>query len=266
MFRSRRPALIASVAVALTLLVASCSGADESQSSTEADKQDFSAGSDAVGTITAIGNAVFGAATYGDDDTMDCGDDSTSVNPIAVVNTYPTEQSLSITINEQLAAEVNFFTQPSWATGCAIGTQNAGTTNITVPPADSDGTPSFTVIGVLGAGGSQYDTLSNFNLAIGAGGTQWYDFYLHALFDAFENFELNYSNTGGTDSSQNVQTGLFNGLACSANSSGNISLNDPAQLTTPYSSDAPNAWEFTFDEPICFGFLQPGSFDGSSPS
>jgi len=255
--------LVAACSLLAAALVVSGCGGDE-----KAAKEDFSAGSWILNTAVAVGNAVFGASTYGDDDTSDCNWGSTSINPVAVVNTYTTPQQLSVTINTDLANNLNFFSassndgSSSGISGCNLSSEYAGTQYVTVP-AGSPGAPSFTVIGWVAAGGGQFGAGvgTSHNVAIGAGGTQWYDFWFHqnTLNNGFQNLELNYSNTGGTDPSQNVQTGLFNGLECSANSAGNISLDTPNTLTTPFTSDNANAWTFNVNQPLCFGFLQPNS-------
>jgi hypothetical protein len=245
--------------VVTALLLGSCT-------KKEAVKQDYSAGSWILNTTVAVASAVLGVSTYGDDDTTDCNWGSNSLNPIAVVNTYPTPMTFSITINTELAGNLNFFTasnnggSSAGITGCTLSSQYAGTQTVTVPAAGSS--PSFTVVGWIAAGGGQFSTnTGSHNVAIGAGGQQWYDFWLHqnGLTGGYDNLELNYSNTGGTDAAQNVQTGLFNGLDCSANSAGNVSLTSPNQLTTPFTKDNANAWTFYMNQPLCFGFLQPNS-------
>lgn len=266
MVMSRRSRIGSATCVALvvSLLFAACS-------STKSVKQDYSAATWILNTQVAIDLAVLGvlgvgAPTYGDYDTTDCDWGATSLNPIAVVNTYPTAQTFSITINQNLANNLNFIPYSpnqsiSQMTGCSISKEYAGTQYVTVP-AGSPTNSSLMVIGWIAAGGGEFNAgTGSHNVAIGAGGTQWYDFWLHNndLNNGFENLELNYSNTGGTDPSQNVQTGLFNGLDCTSNSSGNISLTSPNSLTTPFTSNNPNAWTFNLNQPLCFGFLQPGS-------
>lgn len=259
--KSSRVATTSIAVLAVLTLLAGCS-------STKADKQDYSAGTWILNSTIAVASAVLGTSTYGDDDTTDCNWGQNSLNPIAVVNTYETSMQLSITINETLANNLNFYTTSSnggtsaGLTGCTLSNMNAGTQYVNVPPG-APSQPSFTVIGWIAAGGGQFTAgaTNSHNVGIGAGGQQWYDFWLHEdmMTNGFENLELNYSNTGGTDPSQNVQTGLFNGLNCSANSAGNISLTSPNQLTTPYTSDNANAWTFGMNQPLCFGFLQPNS-------
>lgn len=261
MKKSPRALGLACAILVVVALVAGCT-------STEEAKQDYSAGSWILNTTIAVASAVLGTSTYGDDDTSDCDWGSTSLNPVAVVNTYPTEMPLSITINDTLANNLNFFPasnnggSSSGLSGCTLSSMYAGTQSVSVTPGSTD-QPSFTVIGWIAAGGGEFGAgvTNSHNVAIGAGGTQWYDFWFHqdTMTNGFENLELNYSGTGGTDPSQNVQTGLFNGLDCSANSAGNISLTSPNQLTTPYTSDNPNAWTFGMNQPLCFGFLQPNS-------
>lgn len=257
-----------SVLLAAVLLISSCSSSkDDTEASTEAVKQDFAESNAEVLIVTiamAIVEALYGfGGTYGDDDIDDCGEGEFSLNPIAVVNTYTSPQDMSITINPDLAKNVNFLPAADGpvTSGCQINSELNGTFDVTVP-AGEPGAASFTVIGWLAAGSAgTEDNSGSLNVAIGAGGEQWYDFWLHDDFwdTGFENFELNYSNTGGLDPSQNLQTGLFNGLDCTANSAGNISLTSPNTVTTPFTSDNANAWTFGQNQPICFGFLQPDS-------
>ncbi len=256
MKKSSRIVGAACAVLAVLVLATSCS-------SSKSDKQDYSAGTWILNTTVAVASAIFGTSTYGDDDTIDCNWGPTSLNPVAVVNTYNTPQQLSITINTTLANNLNFFPgSAAGITGCNLSSMYAGTQDVTVPAA-VNGTASFTVIGWVAAGGGQFGAgvTNSHNVGIGAGGQQWYDFWFHQdiMTNGFENLELNYSNTGGTDPSQNLQTGLFNGLNCSANSAGNISLTSPNQLTTPFTNDNANAWTFGMNQPLCFGFLQPNS-------
>jgi PBP1b-binding outer membrane lipoprotein LpoB len=273
MKKSSRILSTACVVIAAALLFASCS-------STEAVKQDFGTADDVwVGVLNGVEAAatMFDGGTY-DDDISDCDWGQTSINPIAVVNTYTTSQTFSVTINQDLANNLNFFSAASnggtssGINGCSLSSEYAGTQYVTVPA----GTPeaaSFTVVGWIAAGGGQSSAgaFDSHNVAIGAGGSQWYDFDLNedSLNNGFEALALSYGNTGGTDPSQNVQTGLFNVLDCSANSSGNISLAVPNTLWTPYSGYGDNVWTtsntgmFSLNQPICFGFLQPNSFSPS---
>lgn len=256
--KSRIFGSVCSILVA-TLLCASCT-------SSKTAKQDYSAGTWILNTAVAVANAVLGASTYGDDDIIDCDEGTTSINPIAVVNTYSNPQQLSVTINSNLAANLNFISADSYGgasgmTGCSLSSDYAGTQYVTAP-AGAPGAPTFTVVGWIVAGGAEFHAgVGSHNVAIGAGGVQWYDFWLHQddWTNGYQNLELNYSNTGGTDTSQNTQTGLFNGLNCSANSAGNIALATPNALTTPFTSNNPNAWTFNTNQPLCFGFLQPNS-------
>lgn len=275
MKKSSRILSTACVVIAAALLFASCS-------STEAVKQDFGTADDVwVGVITVAEAlaTMFDGGTY-DDDTSDCDWGQTSINPVTIVNTYDSPQTFSVTINEKLANNLNFFSAASVGgtmsgiTGCSLSSEYAGTQYVTAPAATPDGA-SFTVVGWIAAGGGQFSAgaFDSHNVAIGAGGSQWYDFDLNedSLNNGFEALALSYGNTGGTDPSQNVQTGLFNVLGCSANSDGTISLPAPSTLSTPYSGYGDNVWTtsntgmFSLNQPICFGFLQPNSFS-LSPS
>lgn len=260
MKRSRMVAAAAAASASM-LVLAGCT-------STDAIKQDYSA---AVSTTESVGlslvTGVIGIPNF-DDDTLDCNWGNTTLTPIVVVNTYDSAQTFSITINPTLAGNLNFVpeaqSQGMTANGCVISKENAGTFDVSVPAA-SGGTASVTTVGYLLGGGGETGTNNDGgdnNVAIGAGGTQWYDFWMHVNFttEGFENFELNYSGTGGTDPSQNLQTGLFNGLNCPANSQNtSVTFDASTQLTTPYVKDNANAWEFTTGQPMCFGFLQPNS-------
>ncbi|MEI7624012.1 MAG: hypothetical protein WCJ88_10690 [Actinomycetes bacterium] len=288
MKKSSRIVSIACIVVAASLLVSSCS-------STKAVKQDYSsliqqdqvyqqevwAGAwTALITVAEAVATMFDGGTY-DDDTSDCNWGTTSINPIVVINTYTSPQTFSVTINEKLANNLNFFTAASVGgnmsgiSGCSLDSDNAGTQYVTAPAATPNGA-SFTVVGWIAAGGGQFTAgaFNSHNVAIGAGGSQWYDFDLQIAaggVNGFESLALSYGNTGGTDPSQNVQPGLFNVLGCNLNSDGTISLPTPNTLTTPYSAYGDNVWttantgEFFLNQPICFGFLQPNSFS-QSPS
>ncbi|MEG0028476.1 MAG: hypothetical protein RSB13_03855 [Aurantimicrobium sp.] len=252
---SKKFALVTSTALASVLVLSGC----VSKASVD---EDLSAGQTTVNWLTTGASIVLSVPNF-DDDTNDCDWGSTSVNPVVVVNTYSQDMNFSITVNPTLARNLNFFPvssdDGSGNDGCELSSEYAGTQYINVP-AGSNGT----IVGYIVAGGGQGGTNNeggDNNVAIGAGGTQWYDFWLHVdtLNEGYQNLELNYSNTGGTDTSQNVQTGLFNGLDCSVDSSGSLTIASPAVLTTPYTSNNANAWTFQQNQPLCFGFLQPNS-------
>ena len=256
--------VVAAAILASTALLAGCS-------SSETAKQDYT---DPLNN--PAGNAVVGAALgmlvpvpMGfDDDISDCGQAGdktvTTMTPVLVANTYNTPQTFSLTINPTLSGNAMWVpagetTSNSTFVGCNIGKikQGAQTTFDVAVPAGQTMIAGYLIAGA-GETGTNNEGQDN-NLSIGAGGTQWYDFWLHTkgLTFSFQNFELNYSNTGGTDPSQNLQTGLFNGIDCTSDGS-SVTVNNPPTLTTPYGSNA-NAWTFNENQPICFAFLQPNT-------
>lgn len=186
------------------------------------------------------------------DDIIDCGS-AFSLNPVLFANTTSSPQTVSVTINAQLANELAFAPEASTfmgvSSGCdAIYSGQASTQTVTIPPGQ-------TAASAIAAGGGQWNDLdNNHNVAIGAGGKQWYDFWLHeGATNNFENLELNYNGTGGTNPSQNVQPGLFNVMACDT-SNGNLAVTN--QIISPYPGGA-NVWTFNQNDPICFAFLPP---------
>lgn len=195
-----------------------------------------------------------------------------SANPVVITNTYNQPQTLSLTVNDGLSAQVNFF--PNWgayggspmAQGCPGRTlyysAPPGYTQDVTIPANSSG------YFVLGMGGLDYNLAEVSNdLAIGAGGSSWYDFHLALNADeSFKYVQLQYQNTGGTNPSQNTQTGLLNVVPCDPDSA--LNLSNPASPTpqtnsviSTYTSNAATANQVKYDSdvPICMAFLQPNS-------
>ena len=197
------------------------------------------------------------------DNIIDCGA-TYSATPIIVTNTTSSVQTYSVTVNKQLANQLAFF--PDWTnmpesadSGCSdIYSGQASSQSVTVQPGE-------TAVSGIGAGGGQWNDLeNNHNVAIGAGGSAWYDFWLHeGAKGGFKNLELNYSGTGGTNSSQNVQSGLFNVMECAEVKKGAETYYAVTnEIISGYTDNNANAWTFNQNEPICFGFLDT---DSSTP-
>ncbi len=181
-------------------------------------------------------------------------------NPISITNTTDAPQTATYTINSELGDVVTVAgaTEIEGIQSCdSVGMGEVDNGQITVPPGQTWSG------GVLAAGQNGPGTWlndSNRNLSIGGGdNNQWYDFWLHTdANQSFQNWELNYSNTGGTDPSQNLQAGLFNVMECASDSDApNAQYTVTSTIASPFSSNAPNAWTFNDNQPICFAFLNP---------
>jgi hypothetical protein len=187
------------------------------------------------------------------DGTSDCSD-ATSLTPIVVVNTQDQDLSFSITINPGLQNQVNWYQAPydgAALTGCNILQGSTDTWDVTVPANGS-------VNGFLLAGGGQWNIIeTSSSTAIGAGGSQWYDFALSLGADnGFKDFQLQYQGTGGTDASQNVQTGLFNVVGCDVSGSGSSETVtvEPSVIVSTYQAKSDNQPTYGRNAPICFAF------------
>lgn len=259
-----RKLLVLAIGASLgAMALAGCSSGAESSSGAQQDNSfenyfDNGEGGNAISLITG---------GY-PDQTYTCSGDF-GFNPVFITNTTSAPQTFSVTGNSTLANIVSVGTMSditsqiqSEVAGegtCPAGgnAENAYTQTVTVPAGQ-------TYAGAIFAGGHGGPHSSpsgqQHNLSIGAGGKQWYDLWIHLTAGGgFENWELNYSNTGGTNPSQNLQPGLFNGVQCTVTSNGGnpavpTSVTMSTNLTTPYSSNAPNAWTFNKNHPICFSF------------
>ncbi|MCB0919390.1 MAG: hypothetical protein KDC39_12585 [Actinobacteria bacterium] len=230
-------------------MLSGCSSSDPQDSKAQNDNVatwgDSSTGSDELDILTG---------GY-PDSIIDCGS-TMSVNSVLVYNQTDAPQTYSVTVNKQLANELVFYPEVSSAQGVSSGCQDiysgsASTQTVTVQPGDA-------VQSAIIAGGGQWNDLdNNHNVAIGAGGQAWYDFWLHeGAKNNFKNLELNYSNTGGTNPSQNVQSGLFNVMQCTTDGS-QVAVSN--SIISTYTSNNANAWTFNQNEPLCFAFLNPTS-------
>ena len=179
-------------------------------------------------------------------------------NNIFITNTTDVPQTATYTINAELGdvvtvAGASVIDGIQSCDSVGMGAVNNG--QITIPPGQTWSG------GVLAAGQNGPGTWlnnSDRNLAIGGGdNNQWYDFWLHTAGDqSFQNWELNYSNTGGTDPSQNLQAGLFNVMVCDWDTDApNTPYTVTNTIASPYSSNAPNAWTYNYGQPICLAFL-----------
>ncbi|MBU6245400.1 MAG: hypothetical protein KGP12_09310 [Actinomycetales bacterium] len=187
-------------------------------------------------------------------------------NPVLITNTTDQDQTVTVTVNSELGNDVfiGSATEIAGVQGCGAFSGNVNNLEITVPAGQTF------LGGVVAAGNDGPDTNlmeSQHNLSIGGGdNNQWYDFWLHVgMGGGYENWELNYSNTGGTDPSQNLQAGLFNVMECSqgpapsasAGTTGTQTFTVSSTIVSNYASNAPNAWTYNNGDPICFAFLNP---------
>jgi hypothetical protein len=180
-------------------------------------------------------------------------------NPVYITNTTDVPQTVTYTINSELGDVVTVAGASviqSIPDCNSVGGDAVNNAQLTIPPGQT------WYGGVLAAGQNGPGTWlndSDRNLAIGGGdNNQWYDFWLHTdANQGFQNWELNYSNTGGTDPSQNLQAGLFNVMECSSDTGGGADTQYTISNTiaSPYSSNAPNAWTYNNNDPICLAFL-----------
>ncbi len=180
-----------------------------------------------------------------------------SSNPVIVTNTTKSTQTYSVTINSTLGNEAAFSQKLGRVDlspeNCELNYNGAGTTDVVVQPGETF------VSGILAGHGAKNATGGTHNIGIGAGGAAWYDLFLHLSdTDGFKNLELGYSNTGGTDPTQNVQSGLFNAMECKVVQKDNKQyIGVSNQIVTGYTSDNGNRWTYDAFEPLCFAFLDP---------
>lgn len=259
--RISRVAALSLGAASVLLLASACS----SQSSSEvAPAVQATSGFDNYFDNTAGGADVLAIITGGYPDVTESCAGTVGFNPIIITNTTDQDQVVNYTINTALgnniyiagASEMQSATLFDDCGGYGSNTGNS--IQLTIPAGQ-------TWSGGMMAGGADgpgtgLNTNADHNLAIGGGSNnQWYDFWLHesGINQSFENWELNYNNTGGTDPSQNLQAGLFNVVQCSptTGSAGTqFSVTDTIISTYPGSS---NAWTFNNNDAICFAFLNP---------
>lgn len=211
------------------------------------------------------------------DSWSDC-DGNAGFNPVLISNFTGQDQTVSVTINPSLSRQVangsmgsivSQMQQTANENGCMAG--GGGTsTDVTIPAGQ-------TFAGALLAGGvtgPHSDVGSgNNNLAIGSGGSQWYQLRLGlGLNNGFQNWQLNYAKTGGTaDAGEmvNNQPGMFNAVSCSttpipgsSNATGKYVVPSGFNVTqtyiSPWQSSVSNQQTYKNNAPICFAFLGVG--------
>lgn len=252
---------------AATVLLAACSGSTGASPATQDD-----------GFTNFFDNNVYGedgldiVTTGYPDSWSDC-DGNGGFNPVFIANFTDTDQSVSVTVNSTLPRQVaigsmssivNSMQQASAEDGCMAG-GGATSQDITIPAGQ-------TFAGAMLAGGdtgpkSDISSSTN-NLAIGSGGSEWYQLRLGlGINNGFKNWELNYGNTGGTadaGTKVNNQPGMFNAVQCttsptSSSSTGNYvvpsSFNVTQTYISPWMSSANNQQSYSNNDPICFAFL-----------
>lgn len=252
----RRSLVIATAILASTAFLGSCAAKEDSSDTTAAAGASTTTAADAK-PATDVRADGLGGITGWEPTPPVCG--SGSLTPVVVANTYDTPMSYSITVNQELSTQVAFSDDGAVALGCSrpeIDNGTAYTQDVTVPA-------NGTSIAYLFMGGVDHNLIeTSHSIAIGAGGSQWYDFNLNLNGDeSFENVQLNYDGTGGTDTSQNVQTGLFNVMACDPvnNPTAATGINVTSTIVSNYSDKDTQPYSYGSGQPICFGFLQPGS-------
>jgi hypothetical protein len=180
-------------------------------------------------------------------------------NPIFVINTTQSPQTFTYTINSELANEVIVGSDIDMTDITCTGSESVNNGEVTLQSGES------WTGGVVGGGSQGPDTDltgSQHNLAIGGGDNgQWYDFWLNEdANQSFNHWELNYSGTGGSDPTQNLQAGLFNVMVCSPTTgSAGTEFTVTNQLASPYDTNAANAWQYNNNDPICFAFFDMGA-------
>lgn len=181
------------------------------------------------------------------------------VNPVLIANTTSEPQTVYFTVPSELTNDVFWGPASEMAgwQGCPAYGGDVSQAPITIPAGQ-------TWVGGIAAGGLLGPDTNlegqQHNLEIGGGDNgQWYDFWLHlGINNGFDNWELNYSNTGGTDPSQNLQAGLFNVMECSPTSaSPGDQIGITNTIVSNFTSNAPNAYTYNNNMPICFAFLNP---------
>jgi len=205
------------------------------------------------------GENVLDVITGGYPDSIQGCSGTVGYNPVFITNTTDEPQTVTYTINSVLGNDiyVGGASEIAGVQGCGAFSGNVNNAQLTIQPGMTWSG------GVLAGGNDGPDTNtigSQNNFAIGGGdNNQWYDFWLHtALGGGFENWELNYSNTGGTDPSQNLQAGLFNVMECSPTTGApGTEFSITSTIVSNYSSNAPNAWTYNNNDPVCFAFLEP---------
>lgn len=284
---------VAALLAAAPLVIAGCgSSADaDSESSDRAAVNNDASGFEDFFDNNPTGENILSILGAGYPDALPGCTDNNSKNLMLIANTTNAPQTMSVTINPGLEEEAAFFPQYSstTATGnCAGYGQLPNTQYLTVQPGQ-------TAVALLVAGGGDRNLVGiSKDIAIGSGGQEWYNFGLNLDIDeGFDNLQLSYFDTGGTDPSQNLQPGLFNVMECAidgepANPSAEQALAElAADLSDARAGDSPQAsssptvaitntvlstywdqtrgpspWErvnYGANRPMCFAFIGEGA-------
>lgn len=243
-------------AASMLFLATACSS---QSSSGEVPAVQATAGMDDYFDNNPNGENVLDVLTGGYPDSISGCSGTVGYNPVFITNTTDKPQTVTYTINSVLGNDV-FVAGASviaGTEGCGAFSGNVNNAQLVIQPGQTWSG------GVLAAGNDGPDTNtmgSQHNLSIGGGdNNQWYDFWLHSgMGGGFENWELNYSNTGGTNPSQNLQAGLFNVMECNPTTGApGTEFSITSTIVSNYSSNAPNAWTYNDNDPICLAFLNP---------
>lgn len=218
---------IAALLTAAPLALAGC-GTSTSQESESANTDRSAVNNSAAGfedyfDNNPIGENILSVLGAGYPDALPtCNVGGIAQNIMLIANTTNTPQTLSVTINPDLGQQAAFWPQFSGyitqPVACGGYGELPSTQYLTVQPGQ-------TAVALLQTGGGTRNLIGiSKEIAIGAGGQAWYGFDLALDFEEkFEDLTLTYSYTGGTDPSQNVQSGLFNVMQCSVDGQ-NISI------------------------------------------
>lgn len=262
---------IAAAIAAGPLVLAGCGSSSSAGDSVASESPTATA---SVGDRTAVNNSASGFDNFFDnnptgsnilsiltggypDDINSCGA-SSSLNPVLITNLTSSPQTARVWVaSDDTAKEAAFFAPgspytPTTASGCSavFDWNTTAVQNVTIPPGQ-------TAVAAIAAGGSGYNLVTDKEhyLSIGSGTEQWYDFWLHIdeFNTSFQNFELAYEETGGTNPNLNKQPGLLNVMQCDT-SNGNIAVTN--QFISNYGIND-NAWTYNQNAPICLAFGPP---------
>lgn len=180
--------------------------------------------------------------------------------PILISNASEVPQTGSITVNDNLAANVGVYATQAAMVAAAPpceGTENAGqgySLNFTVQPGET------AVYWAWLGGVDSNDYLGSQDIAIGGlpsgtPGASWYDFQLNltALL-GFGSMQVQYSGTGGTDMRTSGQNN-FNVIPC-WQQDGNV--NPGVGTLTPYSAGNATGPTYGSGDPVCLAWLPEG--------
>jgi len=259
-----RSAAVATVVAAMAISIGGCSSSDTSGSTTDDGAQQdasslgFTPFTSSGSTGDATGQNALSIITTGYPDVTSSCNGNVSGNPVVIVNNTDQEQWFNVTDNTDLANNLSFYSLEQGATMSCANSSPVQNGN-----AYSVGAGQTIAVGMAAGGYAGPDTnitSQNHNLSIGggqSGNNQWYDLWLAlSATHSFERWELGYEGTGGLDSSDNTQAGLFNAVQCSADTSqaGSATIAVSNTIITSNGSNQ-NAYEYTSGEPICFGFF-----------